>query len=617
MARDQQSSTISPLALLRANPIFDGIASARLARLLGALEPLSYGAGDLVARAGDPGVGLLLAMQEDFRLVTPGGREVSAAAASCGEEIAAGIDRYALSASAIRDGSGWIVPAAALKTFVQGNPHCVGRAVSTLASRLAMEPLAPPSGMPPSRPRRVGLLEVIGWAMVLLLPPLVYLLGSGGGWPPQTAMTVAIGTAMVMLWAFGLVDEFIPPLVAIVAMLFVGLAPPTVALAGFSSASFVLLLGVFAFAAIITTSGLSYRAMLWLLLVLPDRPVFHRLILLFGGYVLSPVVPSGNNRLSLLLPLYRDMMEGLKVPPGSRAATALVAATLSGAMLMSSMLSTAKSANIVAITLLPAQIQAEFLGLFWAVAASVAAIGMTMSHGILSAGLFRAPATRPLPKERIVEQLALLGPLAPAERLAALGFLFFLVAAGTFAWHQVPMAWFAGAMLVTLLLADQFSKQDFRRQIDWPMLFYLVSLDSITRIMNHHDLQAVIARAFWPWFQFVGGQLEIFILAVLAVSLIVRLALPVTAGMLTTVVILLPIAEANGIHPWICVFLSTLFIDIWFLPYQSSAYLQLTSQVSPQSFDQKRFLLYNNGLNLARVAVAYASVPWWRWLGLA
>lgn len=617
MARDQQSSTINPLALLRANPIFEGIASARLARLLGTLEPLSYRAGERVAQAGDPAVDLFLATQEDFRLVTPGGREISAAAPSCGEEIAAGMDRYTLSALATRDGVGWTVPAAGLKTFVQENPDCVGRAVSILASRLAMEPIAPPSRTPPSPSRRVGPLEIIGWAMALLLPPLVYFFASRGGWPPQTAMTVAIGTAMVVLWMFGLVDEFIPPLLAIVAMLLVGLAPPTVALAGFSSASFVMLLGVFAFAAIITASGLSYRAMLWLLLVLPDRPIFHRLILLLGGYVLSPVVPASNNRLALVLPLYRDMMEGLKVPPGSRAATALVAATLSGATLMSSMLSTAKSANIVAITLLPAQIQAEFLGLFWAVAAGVAAIGMTVSHGILSAGLFRAPATRPLPKERIVEQLALLGPLAPAERLAALGFLFFLVAAGTFAWHQVPMAWLAGTMLVILLLSGQFSKQDFRRQIDWPMLFFLIGLDSITRIMNHHGLQAVIARTFWPWFQFVDGQLEIFILAVLAVTLIVRVVLPVTAGMLTTVVILLPIAEANGIHPWVCVFLATLFIDIWFLPYQSSGYLQLTSQVSPQSFDRKRFLLYNNGLNLARIVVAYASIPWWRWLGLA
>lgn len=576
------------------------------------MEPLAYRSGQAVARAGEPAAGLILAAREDFQLVTPGGREIASAVPSCGEEIAAGVDRYALSAVASRDGAGWTVPVDAFRIFVQENPACVSRAVSLLASRLAMEPLAPPSPPP-----RVGVLEVIGWAMALVLPPLAYLLGAYVGWTHQVAMTVAIGTAMIVLWVFALVDEFIPPLVAIVAMLFVGLAPPTVALAGFSSAGFVLLLGVFALAAIITASGLSYRAMLWLLLALPDRPFFHRSVLLLGGYALSPVMPSGNNRLSLILPLYRDMMEGLKVPAGSRAATGLMAATFSGATLMSPMLSTSKSANIVAVGLLPTQIQSEFLGIFWGIAAGVAAVGLTLSHGVLSAGLLRAPAAHALPKERIKEQLALLGSLTPAERLAALGFLFFLVAAGTYAWHQVPLAWFAGTILVALLISCQFSKQDFRRQIDWPMLFFLIGLDSITRIMDHHGLQTGLAKALWPWFQFIDGRLEIFILAALSATLLIRLVLPLTAGMLASVMILLPIAEASGIHPWVCLFLVTLFSDIWFLPYQSSVYLQFTSQVASHGFDCSRFFLYNNGINLARLIVAYASIPWWRWLGLA
>lgn len=611
------SSQAVPLAMLLETPLFEDMAPARFARLLGTMEPLAYRAGEVVAQAGEAAVGLLLARQQDFQLVTPGGREVAAPVASYGEEIVAGMDRYALSAVARRDGTGWIVPANALRAFARDNPGCVGRAFSEFSSRLAMERLAEPPSQPPRRPLQVGLLEVIGWMMAVALPPLAFWLGVRIGWTPQAAMTIAIGTAMIVLWVFALVDEFIPPLLAIVAMLFVGLAPPAVALAGFSSAGFVMLLGVFALAAIIMASGLSYRAMLWLLLRMPDRPLFHRSVLLFGGFALSPVMPSGNNRLSLLLPLYRDMLEGLKVPPGSRAATGLMVATFSGAMLMSPMLATSKSANIVAVSLLPAQIQAEFLGLFWAVAAGVSALGVIVLHGLLSAGLFRGPAPRALPKERIVEQLALLGPLAPAERLAAIGFLFFLAAAGTYAWHQVPIAWFGGVILIVLLLSGQFSKQDFRREIDWPMLFFLVGLDSITRIMDHHGLQAALAQALAPWCQFVNGRLEVFVLAALAVTLLVRLVLPLTAGMLASFVILLPIAEANGIHPWICLFLATMFSDIWFLPYQSSVFLQFTSQVAPSSFDRRRFFLYNNGMNVARIVVAYASIPWWRWLGLA
>lgn len=114
---------------------------------------------------------------------------------------------------------------------------------------------------------------------------------------------------------FGLVEEFVPALVAVVAALLVGLAPPEVALAGFSSPSLLLLLGVFALSAVISSSGLSYRVMMWLLVRLPDSPFWNQAILLLSGYALSPMVPSSNARLSLLTPVYTEMVRGLRLLP--------------------------------------------------------------------------------------------------------------------------------------------------------------------------------------------------------------------------------------------------------------------------------------------------------------
>jgi len=283
---------------------------------------------------------------------------------------------------------------------------------------------------------------------------------------------------------------------------------------------------------------------------------------------------------------------------------------------MSPMMSTSKSANIAAVNLLPAQIQEEFIGLFWLVAAALAAIGVTLIHSLVSGRMFAASESQPLPKPRIAQQLTLLGPLSTSEWLAIAGFLFFLVGAATYSWHHVPPSWLAGCVLVGLLLSGQFSKQDFRRQIDWPMLFFLLGVDSITRVMEYHGLQASLASAISGYFGFIDGRIELFILAALVTTLVIRLALPVTAGMLVSVVVLLPVADAHGIHPWICVFLTAMFSDIWFLPYQSSVYLQVLSQGFGESFDQPRFFRYNLWMNLARVVVAYASKPWWKWLGL-
>lgn len=601
---------------LRAAGLFQGVEPARLVRLLSAMEAVEFTAGTEVVQAGQRGQALFLWESGSVRLLTPLGREVESEARSCGEELAAGLDRYALTAIASEQLVGWRISREALLSFLQDQPRCGPKAVAQIASRLAGEPLSLEAAPKASKKSSVSWLELVGWSLALLLPPLVYLWGIQSAWTIQAAMTGAICTATIILWVFSLVDEFIPPLVAMVAILFIGLAPTNVALAGFSSPGLVTLLGVFALAAIITASGLSYRLMLWLLLKLPDRPGWHQSVLLFGGYLLSPITPSGNNRLSLLLPLYRDMLDGLKLNRGGAAATALMAATFSGAMLMSPMLSTSKSANIAAINLLPPQTQEEFIGLFWLVAAAVAAIGLTSLHFLAARWLFPAEPSRPLPKPRLALQLQLLGPLTGGEWWALGGFLFFLVGAATYSWHRVPPSWLAGCVLIGLLLSGQFSKQDFRRQIDWPMLFFLLGVDSLTRVMEYHGLQAGLAEGLSGSFAFIDGRIEWFILASLLTVSLVRLALPVTAGMLVSVVILLPVAAAHGIHPWICVFLTAMFSDIWFLPYQSSVYLQVVSQGCDASFDQRAFFRHNLWMNLGRVAVAFASIPWWSWLGL-
>ena len=109
-------------------------------------------------------------------------------------------------------------------------------------------------------------VEIAGWLTAIAGPPIVYGLARAADANVETAIFAAILTAAVVLWVFSLVDEFIPPVVVVVATLFIGLAPPSVALAGFSSPAFVTLLGVFALAATIGESGLSGRAMLWMLL---------------------------------------------------------------------------------------------------------------------------------------------------------------------------------------------------------------------------------------------------------------------------------------------------------------------------------------------------------------
>ncbi len=86
-----------------------------------------------------------------------------------------------------------------------------------------------------SSPKKESLKHLAGWLVAVLLPPAVYEAGLASSFTVEAAIFAAILSAVVALWVFSLVPEFVPPLLAVVATLFVGLAPPEVALAGFAS----------------------------------------------------------------------------------------------------------------------------------------------------------------------------------------------------------------------------------------------------------------------------------------------------------------------------------------------------------------------------------------------
>lgn len=606
-------------ALLRRDALFSDLSGSQLARLLGGLHTVEFEAGDALYEKDSPAQFLYVLEAGTLQLTTPGGRTLALPDMRCGLEAVIGSKHYLCSVKASTAGKALKIPREVLAGLAADSPTLHSKATLALMGYVAgetfLQPAAPgatkkAAAKPPSRG------EWLGWLGVILVPPVIYFLAGMSGLVVEACLFLAILSATVLMWLFNLADEFVPPLVAITAVLIVGLVPSEVALAGFSSRTLTTLVGVYALAAVLSASGLSYRFMLWLLIRLPDTAFWHQTALLLSGYILSPIMPSTNARLSLVLPFYRDMVDGLNLPLQGKSATALMAATFSGAALFSPMFLTSKSSNLTAFGMLPLQLQEQFQGLFWLVAAVVAALTVTTAHLLMARLCFGRSTQAALDKDRLRHQLGLLGPFTRPEKAALTGFLFFLVGAGTVDWHQISPAWLAAFLLIGLLLMGLLSKKDFQQKIDWPMIFFLLSLDGLSRAITYLGLDAALARSAGNLFDFVGGSLVWFIPVALLVTLLLRLVLPITAGMVVAAVILIPIGQAQFINPWVVVFMTAMFSDIWFLPYQCSPYLQVTSSGMDRYYKSADFLRYNHWMNLSRVAAAYLSIPYWQWLGL-
>lgn len=463
---------------------------------------------------------------------------------------------------------------------------------------------------------KASIREIMGWTSLLVLPPALYFFGFANGLTVQAAFFVSILTVVILMWLFNLVDDYIPPLLGMVASLLFGLAPAPVALSGLASPSLITLMGVFALASVITSSGLGRRFVLSMLNKVPNRFFIQQNILVCAGLLLSVVSPSGNSRVALMLPLFKEISDAMELPKRGKAITSLMAATYGGAMLFSTALSNSKSASIAALSMLPIYLQEQYLGVFWIAAASVPMILLLIMHFISMRIIFKTEGPKNFSKETLAGHLKALGPLNAKERIASAGFVFFFLGSLTTSLHHISTASIAGMTIILLLVMGAFSKVDFQRSMDWPMIFFLLGMDSMMRTMAHLGLDRQLSETMSSFFSFLDGSFILYTLATLVVTLVLRLAFPVAAGMLLSFLIMLPVTIAQGYSPWVCVFMTAVFSDIWFFRYQNSIYLIIWNSDAVDSFDQKQFMHHNMLMNIARVLCIFAAIPFWSWMSM-
>lgn len=170
--------------------------------------------------------------------------------------------------------------------------------------------------------------------------------------------------------------------------------------------------------------------------------------------------------------------------------------------------------------------------------------------------------------------------------------------------------------ILLLLVMGAFSKVDFQRSMDWPMIFFLLGMDSMMRTMAHLGLDRQLSDFMGSFFSFVDGSFILYMFATLVVTLLLRLAFPVAAGMLLSFLIMLPVALSEGYSPWVCVFMTAIFSDIWFFRYQNSIYLIIWNSESVDDFDHQQFMHHNMIMNIARVLCVCAAIPFWSWMSM-
>lgn len=616
------SVAVAPLVteLLERVPVFKQCRAQDLSRFLPHIRTHDLAAGERLMELGGAAGDTYLIIAGTFDLHDRSGRFASVSDGLVGEEAAIGMDRYVSTVVAATPGRVLVMPREAIWMLAE-NRAVRARLLDSFRSRFTGpdgEGTAVPAAPAPTE-KPVSLRLIVGWILAVAVPvAIVGLLGDSKALPsPQALHLLAVIGIIVVMWVFSLVPDFVPAMFAMLAVVILGLAPPSVTMSGFASDSFFMALSIFGLSAVITVSGLSYRILLWMLKVGPAHKAWYSVTLFVSGFVLTPIVPTTNGRVAIAAPFLNELMDAFDKASARGEGPRLSASLLGGVSLMSAVFLSSKSVNFMIFGLLPEQEQARFQWLYWFYAASVCGLVLMILYGLGCWLLFRNPSQPTISRAMIAEQMRILGPMRAAEWAGVVGLFVLMGSFLTASTHRIDVPWIALGILFALLMLGFLGKSDFRRQIDWNFLIFLGSFIGLIQAIKYVQLDKWLTKQLAWLGPYMESNFVLFILMLAVAIFVIRLVLPVNATVVIFVSLLMPTAINLGVNPWLIGFLVLLLAEGFIWPYQTSYYVQLCSIARDDAGAASNRVLVLNALTFAmKIAAVYASMPFWRQLGI-
>ena len=614
--------------LLRDVPFFHGVDRVDLARLLGALEELHARAGDVIASEGSEADALYL-LQEGRVAITvasPDGemhlREV-AAPAHFGE-LGMLLARRTATSRALSDVTAWRLPRARFEALVRDRPQIALAVASALADAIdrrsreyvgAPEPERQPEERGrEDRPAARGRTQILGAIATIAIPAALWNLTPPSGLEPAGWRVVLLLLAAAIAWLAEPVPDFAVALGLAAAWGATGLVSLSVAFSGFPSSSWLLALGALALAAAMARTGLLFRIALLLLRTFPATATGQLFALLFGGVLITPLVPLSVARVAAIMPVASEIGQSLGFAPRSNGSARIAFAGLIGYWYFSSIFLTGLATNFFVVQLLVPADRARFSWLGWLAAAAPAGVLCLAGAALVLLLLFRPEPAAARIQDATRRQQRILGPLSRGEKVALLAAVLLLLGLIAQPIVNLEPAWLALLALV-VVTAGALDRERFRSGIDWGFLMLFGALLGSGNVMQATHVDKWIAAGLVERTAVLGDP-GLVLVAIAAATILLRFVLPSRPTMLLLSLAVVPAAPQLGIAPWLAGVTVLLAANVWVLPYQGLEYLVAREATGGQAFDDRQGTRMGAALTAVRLVAIAGSVPVWKLMGL-
>lgn len=262
-----------------------------------------------------------------------------------GEEAAVGEEFYMSDAVAVGPVTVLEIPKESVQGLLEKEPQLLKMFFSSLFSHYTGRKTQQ-TDKSEMKAQTTNIWFIVGWVLAIIVPVVVYYTTSGIGFGWNARLFLMVLSTVLIMWTFSLTPSFlIPCILAILVMIFLGIAPTSVVLSGFTTGTFFMALSVFGLTAVLMASGITYRVILIVLKYVPPSRFSYVLVMFLTGFSMIPFLPDYSGRVTMISTPLTDMVDTLRYRPSGKAANQLTASILTGTTHFSSVFLTGNAVN--------------------------------------------------------------------------------------------------------------------------------------------------------------------------------------------------------------------------------------------------------------------------------
>ncbi|MGI5990157.1 MAG: SLC13 family permease [Lachnospiraceae bacterium] len=390
----------------------------------------------------------------------------------------------------------------------------------------------------------------------------------------------------------------------------------------FAGSTIWLIIMVFALSAGISKSGLLNRIAIVILSKFPPTYKGAVAAMMTTGTVLSPLIPSVNAKVNILIPFATSSTEEMKIKPRSKPALGLFSACYfpayigGNAFLTGSVYASVICGFITSYAESLGADGAEFTFGSWFVAASVWFIVLLIGTFIFSAIICKPEEKVEFSSDFYKERLKEMGPMSRDEKIAAAILIVSLVLWSTTSIHHLDTGMIGWVAVCIMCATGLLKPSDINSKVPWSLVIFIGCLLGMANYMGSLGWSDFIAGVLSPILSPVVFNKFLFVLVVCVFTYLLRfLIIEQNTALIVVMAIFGGLMKAAGINLYVIIFVEFMSSMVWTLPYMNP-FAMATLQIAGGK--------YVTFKELQKASIAYmiinlvgclCSVPLWYALG--